>query len=290
VDRRAGRLAQATRSNYRHHIAALTAEGLGGRPLNVVKRSDVERWQTEGVAAGTGKPTLNARLKVLGMIYRDAMAEIPEAVTHNPTTGVAPLTLDIKPDRVLTAAEETALLAAAGPDNRLPVLLALDAGLRWSEAFGLPEDAVMGDYLVVRQVVERDTGALRHYPKGHRARVVPLTPRLAGELRAAAAAARKARGAGALLFVSEVGGTVDYFNYRHRTYRPMVRAAKIKPAPGFHALRHTYGTRLADASVPRAEIAVLMGHADEETTKRYIHAGDDGRRLALVRGALAKSA
>jgi len=29
-----------------------------------------------------------------------------------------------------------------------------------------------------------------------------------------------------------------------------------------------------------------MGHADEETTARYIHAGDDGRRLALVRGAL----
>jgi hypothetical protein len=30
-----------------------------------------------------------------------------------------------------------------------------------------------------------------------------------------------------------------------------------------------------------------MGHADESTTARYVHTGDDGRRATLARAALA---
>ena len=34
------------------------------------------------------------------------------------------------------------------------------------------------------------------------------------------------------------------------------------------------------------EIAIVMGHADERTTARYMHAGDQGVRADLVRAAL----
>ena len=94
-----------------------------------------------------------------------------------------------------------------------------------------------------------------------------------------------ADGHSGLLFTSPEGDPLDYFNWRRRTWRPAARV--LKPRPRFHDLRHTYGTRLADAGVPRHEIAELMGHADEKTTARYIHAGTDGHRLNLVRAALA---
>jgi integrase len=50
----------------------------------------------------------------------------------------------------------------------------------------------------------------------------------------------------------------------------------------FHDLRHTFGTRLADAGVDVVKIKELMGHASIGTTMRYIHATDQGKRGAIV--------
>src|ERR687896_451737 len=50
----------------------------------------------------------------------------------------------------------------------------------------------------------------------------------------------------------------------------------------FHDLRHTFGTRLADAGVDVVKIKELMGHASIVTTMRYIHATDRGKRRAIT--------
>jgi len=50
----------------------------------------------------------------------------------------------------------------------------------------------------------------------------------------------------------------------------------------FHDLRHTFGTRLADAGVDVVKIKEFMGHASIVTTMRYIHATDQGKRGAIV--------
>ena len=50
----------------------------------------------------------------------------------------------------------------------------------------------------------------------------------------------------------------------------------------FHDLRHTFGTRLADAGVDVVKIKELMGHASIVTTMRYIHATDQGKRGAIT--------
>jgi len=50
----------------------------------------------------------------------------------------------------------------------------------------------------------------------------------------------------------------------------------------FHDLRHTFGTRLADAGVDVVKIKELKGHASIVTTMRYIHATDQGKRGAIV--------
>ena len=50
----------------------------------------------------------------------------------------------------------------------------------------------------------------------------------------------------------------------------------------FHDLRHTFGTRLADAGVDVVKIKELMGHASIVTTMRYIHATDKGKRGAIT--------
>lgn len=271
--------AKQTRDGYATHLRAIAASDLGRLPVDVPVKSHVEQWMTDQVHAGVGVPTINARLKVLRMVTRDALAN--GIADRDPTDGIPFLTPDIKPARTLTSTEDSALLLAASPMLATMSLLALDAGLRWQEAAALPVDAIVGEFVVVRQVVER-SGAIRAYPKGHRSRVVPIaTERLGAALDEFASAA----GDG-LLFRNKAGAALDYWDWRRDEFRPACHRAKLKPRPRFHDLRHTYGSRLAAKGVVRSEIAALMGHADESTTARYIHAGVDGHRLKLVRAAL----
>jgi integrase len=49
----------------------------------------------------------------------------------------------------------------------------------------------------------------------------------------------------------------------------------------WHDLRHTFGTRLAEAGCSEATIAELMGHTDPKTTRRYTHGTDRAKREAV---------
>ena len=49
----------------------------------------------------------------------------------------------------------------------------------------------------------------------------------------------------------------------------------------WHDLRHTFGTRLAEAGCSEATIAQLMGHTDPKTTRHYTHGTDRAKREAV---------
>jgi integrase len=277
--------AKGTRDGYASHLRAIAATGMGERVMATVTGTQVQEWLNQQDAAGVGRPSINARLKVLRMVFRHARGDL--LISHDPCAGVPTLSTDIPQANPLDAPQVLSLLDHATPAQAAMVMLATDAGLRWSEMAGLPVSAVLGDYLLVRQVVERSTGSVRRFTKSTRPRVVPIgTQRLADALAPLVAAARATGDPEALLFTSSSGGPLDYWDWRRDQWRPLCRAAGLNPRPRFHDLRHTFGTDLAAANVPVPEIQKLLGHADQKTTERYIHAGTDGRRLALVRQAL----
>jgi integrase len=49
----------------------------------------------------------------------------------------------------------------------------------------------------------------------------------------------------------------------------------------WHDLRHTFGTRLAEAGHSEATIAELMGHADIKTSRRYAHPVSERKQAAV---------
>jgi integrase len=49
----------------------------------------------------------------------------------------------------------------------------------------------------------------------------------------------------------------------------------------WHDLRHTFGTRLAEAGCSEATISELMGHTDPKTTRRNTHGTDRAKREAV---------
>jgi integrase len=289
---RRGHLTRSTWDGYEIQLRrGVCSSRLAGTRLDDLTREDLDEWLSTMLDEEVGRPTINRRLKVFRILVNYA---IDNGVMHrDPSRGIAFLPTDVRAMRVLDAEEEARLLAeCTTPEARAQVLLALDAGLRWGEVAGLAVDAIEGEYLHVRQVVERVTQRVRRYPKGKRARVVPMTERLREAL-ASVALVAEVRGPDALLFARIVEGEarpIDPHNWHRDLWRGVTHRAKINRRGArfrFHDLRHTYGSRLAAAGVVRSEIATLMGHADEETTAIYIHAGTDGHRLALVRAALA---
>lgn len=305
LDRRRGSLRTATVSAYELALSGISTSGLGGRPLEALRKSEVERWITSQVDAGVGHVTINKRLGMARTVVQDAAAE--GLLATDPTAGIRKLPVDVRSDRTLDWLEDRRLLAAAADDPALQamLLLALDAGLRWGEVAGLGADCVKGDYVIVRQTVERRSGNFHRGTKSRKPRTVPTTPRLRTALAPVRAAAVAARGPQALLFTAgparrrrrdaasvvlapDGSAMLDYDNWLKQRFKPVLMTAALdEPQPRFHDLRHTYGSRLGAAGVPRSEIATLMGHADEATTARYIHAGTDGRRRDLVMAALA---
>lgn len=187
----------------------------------------------------------------------------------------------------LSMAEADALLSAAEDDDRergqslmAPlVALLLNSGLRISEALAL----VWGPRGVdLHEVPPRLTIGRANTKTDAGARTIGLDSATASALERHRAAAGSAPD-GALVFADARGARLTRDG---RTRSGLDRVADAAGVPsGFHLLRHTHGSLLADAGQGGHEIAARLGHRDAGFTARtYVHA--DRNRLADAPAAL----
>jgi integrase len=72
-----------------------------------------------------------------------------------------------------------------------------------------------------------------------------------------------------------------------KSYHRVLAAAGIKRVNpkgervNWHSLRHTFGSLLGAANVDPTTLMKLMGHANLETTQRYLHTDEDRKRAAV---------
>jgi integrase/recombinase XerD len=139
--------------------------------------------------------------------------------------------------------------------------LMLYCGLRSAEVLGLDvTDADIGGRWV--QV----TG------KGNRERRVPLDPDVGAVIQAYLLAERPETASTRMFIVAKGphrGRPLTEAGLR-RVFRYHREIAGV-PAGNPHALRHTFGTALAEAGVDLAVMQALLGHAHVDTSARYIH-------------------
>lgn len=164
--------------------------------------------------------------------------------------------------RGLDREETAALLASFGSDrDRAIAGLMLFSGLRSAEVLGL-------------RVRDIDIGGrwARVIGKGDKERRVPLDTQVAGLLQTYLLVERPETSVTALFVVAKgahrgqpltPAGLRTIFRY-HR-----VKAAVPEGHP--HALRHTFGTALAEAGVDLAVLRELMGHDHIDSSAAYIH-------------------
>lgn len=168
--------------------------------------------------------------------------------------------------RFLTEIESRRLLNACPEDLRELVRGALLTGARYSEIAKLQARDFNSDTSLVL-IRQSKSGKSRHIPLSHEGfeYFKNITAGRAGEY---------------ILFKRDNGENWGR-NHHVRALQAACKNAHIDPAIGFHELRHTYASLLAQAGADLLTISKLLGHSDTRVTSRhYAHLCD--KALALI--------
>ena len=251
------------RSVIRNHLLL----PFGERRLEDITEREVERWARR---LGGDRPPSNATKRKVIVIFHGVMARAcrvyrlplnPVAKVEKPRL-VAPGAIDVfSPEEV-----HALVRAAASEQDGVIFLTAAFTGLRQGELVALRWRDVdfAGSY--VRVTASYTNGELST-PKSGKVRSVPMAPEVAAAL-ARLGQRERFVGPDDLVFVGQVGGHLDASALLRR-YRVALGVAGLRPLR-FHDLRHTFGTRvIGEADIRRVQ--EWMGHADVQTTMRYLH-------------------
>lgn len=265
-------------------------------PLAGISRLDVQAWVTRDLpAAGLSASSIRQCFYILSASMKAAVVE--GLLESNPCVGVRLPALPPGRERYLSDAEVGLLLYRLDEPYRTLSEFLLGTGLRLGEACGLHRARLDLETGVVR-VAEAWDGPDRvmlAFPKGKRARTVPLPAALTERLRVYVAAHpaegrcgethAEGRCPGPLLFTgpSSAGVPIDTHNFTKRVWAAALRESKVEHCTP-HDLRHTYASRLVQRGVELVRVRDLLGHASITMTERYAHLIPD--QFDRVRAAL----
>ena len=232
----------------------------------LIERFKKERRESLTIHGKQRSPaSVNRELEVLSRIL--SMAVDNGIIDSNPARKVKKLRLDNMRKRYLTLEEERRLFAVlTGRRSHLKpvVILAIHTGMRRGELLGLRWQNVDFARGMI-YVTNTKTGHDREVPMNS------LVQEILVEL-------QRAGGEHEFVFINPKTG-INLSEVK-RGFRSACREAGIHDLR-FHDLRHTTGTRLADAGTDAFAIAEVLGHQSLQTTKRYTHATELRKRRAV---------
>lgn len=266
----------STLRDYRSVIEAHLLPRFGDERIEDVTPAMIEGWRATLGAALTSR-TKNKLLVVLHGVFRRAQSVW--GLPLNPVAGIEKYRQRSSGDIDVFSPEEVLALVRAASDEQDAAiyLTAAFTGLRRGELLALRwrDVDVAGQAISVRASY---AGEQLTTPKSGKVRSVPMAPDVAAAL---AALGRRERWTGDddLVFVGATGHYLDGSALRRR-YTAALRRAGLRPLR-FHDLRHTFGTRMiAKADIRRVQ--EWMGHADVQTTMKYLHHAPRDDDAALV--------
>lgn len=258
--------------NEEYCLPTITA-WFGGRTFAQVSPLLVEKFKRYLRESNTKKGTLfspryvNYFLQTLFRIFSLAVEYEEITSEDNPCKKVKKLTEDNRRERYLLDEEEPRLFEhLVGPREQLRplVIVALGTGMRLGDQLNLLKSKVDFQRNLIR--VPNSKTCKDYY--------VPMNP----EVREVMLKLVREGPAGEYVFTNAKTGKP--YTCVKRAFKTACRLAKIEGLR-WHDLRHTFGTRMAEAGFSEATIAELMGHTDPATTRRYTHATDRAKREAV---------
>jgi len=272
----------STVRGYRSAIEAHLLQAFGSMAVEDVTTGVIESW----LVGFEGSPRTRNKLliEVHGILAR---AKKVYGLNGNAAAEVEKFPQKRSGEIEVFSPEEVWSLvrAAESEQDAALFLTAAFTGLRMGELLALRWRDVDFAGSVVRVRASYYLGQLTT-PKSGKVRSVPMAPDVAGVL---AQLGRRADWTSDedLVFCGETGSYLDGSALRRR-YKTALTAAGLRPLR-FHDLRHTFGTRMiAKADIRRVQ--EWMGHADIQTTMRYLHYAPREEDARLVAEAFAVDA
>ncbi len=264
----------STITGYKAILRAQLLPAFGEEPIESITTASIESW----LAGFDRAPATRTKALVLmhGIFKR---AKKLYGLPTNPVADVERPPMRRSGDIDVFSPEEVMALvrAAASEQDAAIYLTAAFTGLRRGELLALRWRDVDFSGQVIRVRASYAEGALTT-PKSGKVRSVPMAPDVAEAL------AKLGQRTGwtaddDLVFVGQAGSYLDGRALRRR-YDSALKRANLRKLR-FHDLRHTFGTRMiAKADIRRVQ--EWMGHADIQTTMKYLHYAPREEDAALV--------
>jgi integrase len=269
----------STLRDYRSNLEAHLLPAFGSIRLEEITAREIDRWRSS--LTGLSPRTRNKLLVVMHGVMR--RAQHVWSLPANPVANVEKQRQRSSGDIEVVSPEEVMALvrAASSEQDAALYLTAAFTGLRRGELLALHWRDVDFAGSVIR-VRASYAGHALTTPKSGKVRSVPMAPDVATAL-ASLADRPNWTADDDLVFAGETGAYLDGSALRRR-YATALSRAGLRPLR-FHDLRHTFGTRMiAKADIRRVQ--EWMGHADIQTTMRYLHYAPRADDAALVAEAL----
>jgi len=214
--------------------------------------------------------TVRRKLTALSSFY--GFLQDTGQATYNPARGLPlPKVAHTFPPCLSEDQARRLLEAGHTPWHRALLSLLLFAGLRRSEVAAI----TLAD-------VDLERGELLVRGKGSKQRVVPLAPPVVTAIREYLGC--RPQSDSTHLFVSRVGGRPIQGRVAGRMLgRVLERAGLDQEGITPHRLRHTFATQLIRTGVDVRTVQELLGHADLQTTARYLHSDMRTKQAAVGR-------
>jgi len=266
----------STVKDYRNVLRSRLLPTFADRPLESITIPDIEQWR-QSLDRLSNRSKNKLLIQMHGIFRR---AQQVYGLETNPLSRIEKHPLRPSGDiEVFSPEEVLALVRAAVSEADAAIFLtAAFTGLRLGELLALRWREVDFTGATIRVRASYTLGALTT-PKSGKVRAVPMAPDVAQALSRLGLREHWV-GEGDLVFAGQAGGYLDGSALRRR-YKAALAAAGLRSLR-FHDLRHTFGTRMiAKADVRRVQ--EWMGHADIQTTMKYLHyapRADDARLVA----------
>ncbi len=286
-------LEDSTLRDYRNTSrGALTEEFGDDTPVEAIGEDRIESYRSKMLAGEVvakrgnddddekgGEPisrrTAQKHLVLLGGIFK--RAKRLKWITVNPITDIEPINLKPSGDfNVLTVEQVEQVVRCCSEELfAAAVLVAAYTGLRTGELRALRWRDIDFAAATIHVRSNKPAGGEEKAPKSDKVRSVPMMEDAARVLDRLSRREHFTQPADRV-FASETGGMLGEDAFRDGLYEALKAAGidrKSFPARGgfvFHDLRHTFGT-LAVRVWPLSDVQAYMGHADIQTTMRYVH-------------------
>lgn len=230
--------------------------------IDDVKPDDIEKFKMYLITEDRSKTTVNRYLEILSKMFNIAIDN--EWINKNPIKKNLKFPIKNYTVRYLKDEEEKRLFKAC-PDYFKPILVvALNTGLRKANIRTLTWDNINLDFRIIDITENKGNKHIKIYMNDELFNLFKQYPKTGSKY----------------VFTNPKTGNIYSNTGMKRIWDKIKEDAHVSNFR-FHDLRHTVGTRLAQANVPVPVIKELLAHSDIKTTMRYIHTVSEEMEAAM---------